>query len=265
MKGNPELGDHGPADIAWLDVLPLADASDDAHSRLPERVAARIEALVGAERIEPGGRLPAERDLARIFGVSRPSIREAVQRLEARGLVVVKHGVGVFVATPPVQASGPAVPPALASPTAASVSELFDVRRLLEPAAAEWAALRADGPAIARLRLLAQRFDAAVGAAERRFDLLAEYDVQVHLEVVHHADNALLARLVGQLQDLQQLQLEWSLRRPGRLEETSVEHGVIVAAIADRRAKDARVAMHDHLDASAAAFHAALAAAPDVD
>jgi len=261
MKATDEPGDHD----AWLGVPPLTDAGDSEGTTLPERVATRIKVLVGAAGIEPGERLPAERELARIFGVSRPSIREAVQRLEAQGLVVVKHGAGVFVAKHKIDASVPPVPQALASPTTAAVSELFEVRRLLEPPAAEWAALRADRPAIARLRLLAARFDDAFAARERRFDLLAEYDVQLHLEIVHQADNALLERLVEQLQNVQQLQLEWSLRRPGRLEETTTEHRLIVAAIAERRPDDARAAMRAHLDASAAAFHASVAAAPDVD
>lgn len=261
MKGSEEVGNHD----AWLGVLPLAAAVDTEGSTLPERIAARIETLVGAARIEPGERLPAERELARIFGVSRPSIREAVQRLEAQGLVVVKHGAGVFVAKHEAEASAPPAAPAVAAPAAAAVSELFEVRRLLEPPAAEWAALRADRPAIALLRLRATRFDDGVAAVERRFDLLAEYDVQLHLEIVHQADNALLERLVEQLQNLQQLQLEWSLRRPGRLEETTIEHHLIVAAIAERRPDDARAAMRAHLDASAAAFNASVAAAPDVD
>ena len=65
--------------------------------RLYERVADQIGALIHSGEFLPGQRLPAERDLARILGVSRPVVREAMIALEIAGLVEVRTGAGAFV------------------------------------------------------------------------------------------------------------------------------------------------------------------------
>jgi GntR family transcriptional repressor for pyruvate dehydrogenase complex len=67
---------------------------------LSDRIERQIIDLVGTEALTPGDRLPSERDLAALLGVSRPSVREAVKSLEAQGWVHVRHGQGVFVASP---------------------------------------------------------------------------------------------------------------------------------------------------------------------
>ena len=246
-------------DDLWAGAGPLAETG----ATLPERIAAHVEGLIVTGRLAPGDRLPSERDFAQIFGVSRLSVREAVHRLEALEFVVVRRGAGAFVAR---RAATPSLQPEAPLPSAVDVEELFEVRRLLEPAAAEWAALRADRSALAALQRIREQFEAAAAAPERRFDLLAVYDAQLHLEIAHCADNALLGRLVERLQDIHRLQLEWSLRRPGRVEETVAEHSRVVDAIAGGEPQAARDAMRAHVAAAAASFQAVLAGeAADAD
>jgi GntR family transcriptional repressor for pyruvate dehydrogenase complex len=235
-------------DDLWSAVGPLAETGET----LPERIAAHLEGLIRAGRLAPGDRLPSERELAAIFGVGRLSVREAVRRLEALELVAVRHGAGAFVTS---TAASPQVDPGeVPLPSPVDVEELLEVRRLLEPAAAEWAAVRADRSALAALQRAAEQFEVAAAAAERRFDLLAVRDVQLHLEIAQCADNAVLARLVERLQDIHRLQLEWSLRRPGRVAETVVEHRRVVEAIAAGNAPAARAAMLAHVTAAAVSF-----------
>lgn len=236
------------ADDLWAGAGPV----EETGATLPERIAAHVDGLIGTGRLAPGDRLPSQRDLAQIFGVSRLSVREAVHRLEALELVVVRRGAGAFVAR---RAAAPSVEPETPLPSVIDVEELFEVRRLLEPAAAEWAALRADCSALAALQRVAGQFEAAAAAPERRFDLLAVRDVQLHLEIAQCADNALLGRLIERLQDLHRLQLEWSLRRSGRVEETVAEHSRVVDAIAGGDPQAARDAMLAHVAAAAASFH----------
>ena len=65
--------------------------------RLSDDIIARIETLILEGSFRAGERLPAERALAEEFGVSRPSLREAIQKLVARGLLISRHGGGTFV------------------------------------------------------------------------------------------------------------------------------------------------------------------------
>jgi GntR family transcriptional repressor for pyruvate dehydrogenase complex len=237
--------------VTWLE--PDGDRSDGAAT-LPERIERRIGELIGRGELVPGARLPSERELAQIFGVSRLAVREAAHRLEARGLVVVRRGAGSFVA-----ANVPAADPAeaLAPVGTVDVDELADVRMLLEPAAADWAARRADRSSVAVLFKLADQFATAAAEPAPRFDLVAAADMGLHLGIAQAADNALLAQLVEQLHKVYRLQLEWSLRRPGRLEETSVEHRRIVEGIAAGDPAAARSAMVEHVKAAAASFRLA--------
>ncbi len=64
------------------------------------RVAEQVERYVQGNGLAPGDRLPGERELCELLGVSRASVREALRALEARGVVRVQHGKGVFVAAP---------------------------------------------------------------------------------------------------------------------------------------------------------------------
>ena len=222
---------------------------------LPEQIATRIEALIGAGApISPGTRLPSERELAQLFGVSRLSVREAVHRLEALDLVVVRRGAGTFVSrSAAAQKSEPTDPPL---PNTINVDELFEVRRLLEPAAAEWAALRADRRSLLPLQHLAARFEAAVVASDRGFEQLATLDVELHIEIARCAENVLLSLVLERLYDLNRTQLEYSLRRDGRAAETAVEHRRIVDAIAAGDAATARDAMLAHLAAAQTSIRA---------
>jgi GntR family transcriptional repressor for pyruvate dehydrogenase complex len=241
-----------PPPEPWLDLRDLR--SEDGGTTLPERIARKIAELIEDGRLAPGARLPSERELAQVFGVSRLAVREAAHRLEARGLVVVRRGAGSFVATQIAPADDV---DALGPVGRVDLDELADVRMLLEPAAADWAARRADRSSAAVLLRLARRFEEAAAQPSPRFDLVAAADMELHLGIAQAAENALLAQLVEQLHAVYRLQLEWSLRRPGRLEETLVEHRRIVDAISAGDPVAARAAMEEHLAAAAASFRLA--------
>ena len=109
--------------------------------RLYRVVSARIEELIREEHIQPGERLPAERDLATKLGVSRTSLREALIALELGGVVEVRGGSGVYVseqATP--KAEGPAAGP--------GPFEVLAARRMIEVEVAALAAKNATDAAI---------------------------------------------------------------------------------------------------------------------
>jgi GntR family transcriptional regulator, transcriptional repressor for pyruvate dehydrogenase complex len=247
---------------AWSGLEPVDEDWAVPGESLPEQIARRIEDLIAAGApVGPGTRLPSERELAQTFGVSRLSVREAVHRLEALDLVVVRRGAGTFVAkTASVSKSEPAEPPL---PRSTNVEELFEVRRLLEPAAAKWAALRADRHTLISLQRLAERFEVAAAASHEGVEQLVMSDIALHVEIARCAENVLLSRLLEGLYDLTRAQLEYSLRREGRAAETAVEHRRIVDAIVARDAEAAREAMLTHLAAAEVSIRAIVSGTSD--
>jgi GntR family transcriptional repressor for pyruvate dehydrogenase complex len=69
--------------------------------KLYQQVAMTLAQTIRSSAYKPGQRLPSERDLAEQFGVSRPTVREAMIALEIRGLVEARHGSGIYVTQTP--------------------------------------------------------------------------------------------------------------------------------------------------------------------
>jgi GntR family transcriptional regulator, transcriptional repressor for pyruvate dehydrogenase complex len=225
---------------------------------LTDRIVARIESLMTEESLRPGQRLPPEREMAQLLGVSRPALREAVKTLEARGQLVVRHGQGVFVGQRPEDA----VQARLAD-LKVSLEELFAMREVLEGPAAAWAAA-AITPA--KRDLLERALAAEQSARRPPIDLgrLATLDAAFHLRIVEVAENRFLHRTLGVLHEMLAAGMETTLHIPGRLEASARDHQAIFQAIADGDADAARVAAERHIhgarDAARAQIHDADAA-----
>ena len=130
------------------------------QSTLYQRIADHVRELIETEQLRPGERLPAERELAQMLGVSRVPIRESMRALAAQGLIEIRRGQGMFVVSRDVEATIDQLASVLLKQRAA-FEELFAVRRLLEPAAAEWAAIRGDLDDFARLERIVSGMDDA--------------------------------------------------------------------------------------------------------
>lgn len=214
--------------------------------RVSERVADRILEVIEAERLRPGERLPAERTLAEALGVSRPSLREALQALQARGLVEVRHGTGVFVAEP---RSTRDLREAVAQ-TDMSLAELFAMRDVLEVPAAEWAAARHDELDLAQVRRAYDSLREASLADEVDWGRLQMLDANFHLSIVDAAGNRFLRRTAGVLHDILNRGMDTTLQIPGRLERSRDEHEQILAAIVAGDAVTAGAAVRAHIDSA---------------
>src|SRR6266566_1671418 len=124
-----------------------------ATQRLYEQVAGQVTELVTRGEFKPGDRLPPERDLAKVLGVSRPTVREAMIALEIAGLVEVRVGAGAFVtdkAKSNETASG-ATNGRLFEGAGSSPLELIAARRTIEPEVAALAAQYATPSEIAAI------------------------------------------------------------------------------------------------------------------
>lgn len=211
---------------------------------LTDRIVDRIGRLIDDEQLGPGQRLPAEREMARLLGVSRPAVREALKVLEARGRLVVRHGQGVFVA----RTAESEVRERLAN-LEVSLTELFDMRSVLEEPAAAWAAERATAEEV---EVLAQALAAEEPARRQPIDfaVLRDLDAGFHMCIVELAKNRFLSQTLGVLQEMLNAGMETTLTVPGRVERAGTDHRRIFEAIARRDTDAAVQAVRAHLDAA---------------
>lgn len=214
---------------------------------LSDRVVSRIEGLITDERLQPGQRLPSERDLAQLLGVSRPVVREAVKRLEEQGQLEVRHGQGVFVR----QTVSSGIRSRLAT-LSVNLRELFAMREVLEGPAAAWAAQAVAPEGLQQLAdLLAQQEQARSEPID--FDRLRDLDAAFHLAIVGLAGNRFLLQTMGVLQEMLASGMQTTLRLPGRVEASRRDHQAIFDAIAANDPVAARRAACAHVDAARAA------------
>jgi len=216
--------------------------------RLYRKIARQLSGLIEAGEFAPGQRLPAERDLARQLGVSRPSVREALIALEIEGRVEVRVGSGVFV----LGRRPPAAPPAQAQ--GEGPFELLAARRALEGETAAWAA-RAAGPGdLATIRAIVLELG-RLGPADPRFDAL---DREFHLAIARGTHNGVLVWVVRMLWDhgrgTMWRQTEKHFHTPALRRATLVDHRAICKGIEAHDPPAARAAMHRHLSRVAREF-----------
>jgi GntR family transcriptional repressor for pyruvate dehydrogenase complex len=210
---------------------------------LSERIAAQIEKLLHDEQLRPGDRLPSERDMAALLGVSRASLREAVRTLEARGRLHVRHGQGVFVAAP---VSERALHAALGD-TEHDLNELFAMREVLEVPAAGWAAEKISRVQLRELRSILTELDRTFEQASPDFVQLASLDAAFHLGIAEAAGNRFLRQTSHVLHHILLSGMETTLLIPGRREKSRGEHARILAALTAGDPAAARNAARAHI------------------
>ncbi|MGH9103120.1 MAG: FadR/GntR family transcriptional regulator [Acidimicrobiales bacterium] len=210
---------------------------------LAGRIANRVEELIRDESLRPGDRLPSEREMAQMLGVSRPSLREAVRSLEARGRLVVRHGQGVFVQEP---RSGRELRHALAS-IEVSLKELFAMREVLEVPAGAWAAERITEAQLDNLRATLDKISTALSEEPKELGLVTQLDVDFHLGIAAAADNRFLRQTSHVLHDMILSGMETTLAIPGRPERARHDHEQILAALESRDGPAVRRAVRAHI------------------
>ncbi len=220
-----------------------------AKSSLDKQIVAYIQRLIEMGELRAGDRLPAERELAAQLGVSRTVLREALHTLAAYGLVDLRHGRGVFVAAGSAQAAMQRLTLAMLSDeTAPWLHDLFEIRRLLEGAAAEWAAERATPEQIEELR--ANLSEGLAVHRARQIDAVTAgaLDARFHAALAAATNNRVLMSLMAALVDELAMARERSLAIPGRALRSLHQHEAVVMAIEEHDASAARRAMLEHLN-----------------
>lgn len=209
--------------------------------RLSESVAARLEGMIVSGELAPGRRLPSERDLARMLGVSRGLVREAIHELALKGLVHRRQGRGTEVRGPYRSEFTSAIVGYLTQ-HAREVAELLDFREALEPPIAARAAERATGADVQRLHRISARLEAE-GDPERAADLDAEFHHAIALATRNHV----LVKLVETSMEALNQTRRRNLQTPERRQMSREAHRVILAAIEAGDAAIAEQAMTNHI------------------
>lgn len=218
------------------------------QERLSDVIAKQLESLILEGVLRPGERLPSERDLASRLEVSRPSLREALQKLEATGLLETRHGGGTVVKN--------AFAPTLTEPLAdllqrhpEATFDLLEFRHTLEGSAAFYAAARGTEDDRAELR---ERFQAMETAHELENPAEeAERDVEFHIAIAEASHNLVLMHVMRELFALLRRGVVLSRMKlyslPGSREMLLAQHRAIFDGIMAGDPERARDAAHAHI------------------
>ena len=214
--------------------------------KVSEQVAAELEKQILDGDLTAGAKLASERDLAEQYGVSRPSIRDAIKQLEAKGLVNRKQGGGTFVCNELVDPFAEPLFELLAN-SPESHYDLLEFRFALEGVISYYAALRGTDR---EYELIKQAFD-QVEQQDENLELLSEAVVDFYLAIADASHNVMLKHLLRGLKGLlkHNVQENLSVFQPYAEIRTqlSIHRKELMNAIVNREPENARKANRQHL------------------
>ena len=223
--------------------------------KLSQSVIRQIELLILRGVLRPGERLPSERELSERFGVSRPSLREAISELQETGLLTAKANAGIFVA----DVLGSAFSPALTRLFASHNEAVFDYvafRRDLEGLAAERATRFASDTDLKVVNEIFRKMEAL--HKKRNPAEEARLDADFHLAIIEASHNVVMLHMMRSMYELlregvfynRQIMFQQKTTRSMILDQ----HRAINDGLQARDADAARLAVEHHMDFVATAM-----------
>jgi len=209
--------------------------------RLYERIVEQIERHIVAGELKVGDQLPAERELAEQFGVSRTAVREAVKALREKGLVEIQVGRGTFVTNGAAGAVRHSI--SLLLKAEKGFAKLAEVREILEPEIAALAATRITEENITVMTDAVETMETALNNAE----VFVEADLDFHLALAEATQNPLIPALMDSIIELLREQRKQTGDVEGGLARGQYHHKRILEAVIQRNPQAARQEMQDHL------------------
>ena len=205
----------------------------------------RILQIINTEGYVSGDKLPGERELSKQLNVGRTSLREAISRLEAFGLLEIRQGIGTFVKNPSTRILQSTLVPHILQDQK-KLGELFETRKIIETAAASLAAQRRTPLQIMQMKHWMQENETGVARNDNESIKLA--DVEFHRQIIGAANNETLAALVDSLADLLSALRYDSNNIPDLFPTIISGHRAIMTAIEAGESEEAGQAMQNHLD-----------------
>ncbi|WP_207454785.1 FadR/GntR family transcriptional regulator [Desertivibrio insolitus] len=205
-------------------------------------VTKRLLDVFTSGQIEPGSRLPPERNLAATLGIGRSAVREALAALEILGIVEVRPGSGTYL-----RGSASELLPETLSwglmLNASRTRELIELRGDLEIVAARRAAERATDADLAALEKHVETMRASTSNRSR----FVEADLKFHLQIARAANNKVLLDLLQSLRAMLRIWVDRALREPEEYRAALEEHAHVLDAIRSRDPEAAATAMSAHM------------------
>ena len=211
--------------------------------RLYQEIVDQIQQQILSGALTPGDQIPAERDLADRFGVSRTAVREAIKSLTEKGLIEVFVGRGTFVTNLSPDRVVESMTLLLRNERD-NVANLQEARQLLEVPTARLAAERRTDANVARLRAISAELELERSLSPR----LVDGDTEFHVEVARSTGNPVLVLLSQTIVELLRTERLGHGDFDDALPTAFASHRAIVDAIADRDGDRAAQAMNEHLE-----------------
>jgi GntR family transcriptional repressor for pyruvate dehydrogenase complex len=208
-----------------------------------EAISAEILKLLRQKELKPGDKLPPERELAEMLGVSRPSLREALRALSIMKVVEVRQGDGTYVSALNPEELVEHLEFVFMLDDSTTL-QLFEARKIVEPGNAALAAQRISDEELAQLR-------AYLDESERGYDdpeTFLQIDIELHELITRAARNPLLERFMASISALGRASRQKTVRLSGVPTLTVDHHRRIVAALEAHDPQAASAAMLRHLE-----------------
>ena len=212
------------------------------RDKVYEGVAKQIERLI-LKKLQPGDKLPSERELAELLRVSRSSIRDAIRSLELMGMVEPRQGAGTIVR----QISSDSLTNPLANVLkhkSELIHELLDFRMMLEPQLAARAATRVSDDEVSEMEEILARQEKKLQNGE---STIGE-DSEFHYAIALASGNSVVLKVLDTLMDLLRDSRERSLQVEGRPQKSLDGHRRILAALKRHDSDAAKTAMRRHIE-----------------
>jgi GntR family transcriptional repressor for pyruvate dehydrogenase complex len=225
---------------------------------LSNQLANGVIELIRDRGLGPGDRLPTARELADAFEVATPTMREALRRLQATGMIDIRHGSGIYVLR--AEQRLVVANPGYGDLETHTILQILDARLLVEPHLAELAARSIDPPTLAAIGRVIQQ-----AAGEVRLREYMESNVRFHTLIARASGNLVLAQIIESLIELYSVELDHVdpnlMLVDGRAADNAM-HQEIYATLAAGNERAAYDAMSRHLQTAFASVAGSLIPEP---
>lgn len=230
--------------MAKADSVKFKSLNNDKGTSTAEEVVERLRDMIHSGELSSGDRLPPERDLAKMLGVSRPTLRAGIRSLATVGILRSRQGAGTFVAqaaeSPTLDSSQLRMLSALHGFTS---DEMFEARLALEMSIAALAAERATSE---QMTLMAEEITGMYASLNDPEQYLV-HDMRFHQAIAAASDNRILTALMNMVAAMLYDSRSKTVKFARDLKESAEQHHNIYKALRERDVEAARRTMHDHL------------------
>lgn len=224
------------------DEISQADFGIIEQQTLPDKIADRILSMIQKRQLKPGDRLPPERELAKMMGVSRPVLREALRALSMMKVVENRRRAGTYITSlePEMLVDHLEL---IFSLDDSTYLDLLKARKVIEPSLTEMAARNLTDEISDQLDRILITTSEAINDEEA----FMRADLDLHRLICQTANNLVISRFMASITKLGILSRRRTVKLPEVREETLADHRKIVDALKAHDPEAAKKAMQDHI------------------